>query len=429
MKIGIQTWGSTGDIMPFIALADGLIHAGHQVTLIVSSIDNRSYQETCETLGIGYRQIPAQIDFDMQEFAQRTFRMNSLQWFIALLEESFFPYEQEIYQAATKLVTEHDLVIGHHFLYPLKLAAKKHHKPHVSAIFCHMTIPTNASPPYRLPNLGGALNRWQWRVVNTGIDWILKKRLGRLWFAEGMPDFKYVFDSLLRSDLLNLVTVDPFLCSVNHEWQAVNQLCGFLNLPERAEHWQASPALQNFLAQGEKPIYMTLGSLQHSVPEWSMDLFIHAARLAGCRAIIQTSSPHYPADTQQDNVFFIGRHPYPPLLQHCAAVVHHGGSGTSHAITRSGCPSIVVCLIYEQLFWGDQLQRAGLAPAPLPAQHATAEKLAERIKTVMASTDMAKRAQQAKQSMSATQGVFNAVRLIEEANEVWRSTSGSGLAK
>ncbi|MFI3219851.1 MAG: glycosyltransferase, partial [Methylococcales bacterium] len=104
MNIGIQTWGSNGDIRPFIALADGLKNAGHNVTLVVSSIDNRNYQETCDALAIQYRQIPAHIDFDMQDFAQRSFRMNTLQWLIALLEASFFPYEQEIYQAAQQLV-------------------------------------------------------------------------------------------------------------------------------------------------------------------------------------------------------------------------------------------------------------------------------------------------------------------------------------
>jgi len=200
-------------------------------------------------------------------------------------------------------------------------------------------------------------------------------------------------------------------------------LCGFLNLPERAEHWQASPALQAFLDAGEKPVYMTFGSLQQAVPEWSMELFINAVRLAGCRAIIQTSSSNYPADTQQDSVFFIGRHPHQPLFQHCAAVVHHGGAGTSHAATLSGCPSVVVPFMDEQLFWGCQLQRSRLAPKPLPAKHATAEKLAERLKAVLYSADaieMAERAQYAKQTISPTQGVLNAVALIEEANEAWQ---------
>jgi len=47
MKIGIQTWGSNGDVRPLLALADGLQKAGHQVTLVVSSIDNQSYATIC----------------------------------------------------------------------------------------------------------------------------------------------------------------------------------------------------------------------------------------------------------------------------------------------------------------------------------------------------------------------------------------------
>lgn len=416
MKIGIQTWGSNGDIRPLIALADGLQNAGHTVTLVVSSIDNRSYADTCQELNISYRQIPAHIDFDMQAFAQRTFKMNTLQWLIALLEASFFPYEQQIYQAAQQLAAEHDLVIGHHFLYPLKLAAKKHNKPHVSVTFCHGAIPTSSQPPFRFPDLGRVINRWQWRLLDMGMDWALKKPLSRLWLAEGMPRFKHVLDSLLTSDLLNLVAVDPLLCPLSAEWQPVNQACGFLNLPEHAEHWQASTALQAFLQSGDKPVYMTFGSLQQAIPEWSMELFINAARLAGCRAIIQTSSAAYPADSQQGQLFFIGRHPHQPVFQQCAAVVHHGGAGTTHAATLSGCPSIVVPFMDEQLFWGCQLQITGLAPAPIPAKYVTPAKLAERIKTALESDDMAQRAQQAKHMISPIQGVLNAVALIEGLN-------------
>jgi sterol 3beta-glucosyltransferase len=422
MNIAMQTWGSNGDIRPFIALADGLTSAGHQVTLVVSSIDNRNYAETCQGLGIHCCQVPAHVDFDMQGFAQRSFNMNTLQWLMALLEASFFPYEQEIYQASLQLAATHDLVIGHHFLYPLKIAAYKHNKPHITVTFCHAAIPTVQHPPFQFPNLGRVLNRWQWWVLNELFDWVLKKRLSRLWFAEGMPPFKHVFASLLQSDLLDLIAVDPFLCPLQQEWQAVHQLCGFLNLPDHAEHWQPSDALQTFLQASDKPIYMTFGSVQQAVPDWSMDLFVNAVRLVGCRAIIQTSSSHYAPETEQDNIFFIGRHPHQPLFQHCAAVVHHGGAGTSHAATLSGCPSIVVPFMDEQLFWGRQLQKSGLAPAPLPAKHATTEQLAARIKTVLNSADMAQRAQHAKASILPSQGVANAVALIEACLTKTRSS-------
>ena len=237
----------------------------------------------------------------------------------------------------------------------------------------------------------------------------LKKRLSRLWLAEGLPPVKHVMADLLCSELLNLVAVDPFLCPYQQEWQALHQATGFLNLPTNAEPWQASPALQAFLNGGEKPVYMTFGSLQQAVPDWSMDLFINAAKLAGCRAIIQTSSPRFPADTQRGQLFFIGRHPHQPLFRQCAAVVHHGGAGTTHSATLSGCPSIVVPFIDEQFFWGRQLQIAGLALAPIYAKNVTPEKLAGRLLIALNSDAMIEQAQHAALVVSPTQGVKNAV--------------------
>ena len=412
MKIGLQTWGSNGDIRPFIALASGLKNKGHEVILIVSSLDNRSYLETCRTLGIDYLQIPEIIDFDMQDFAKRTFKMNTLQWLIELLNQSLFPYESEIYQASKQLAQICDVLIGHHFLYPLKIAALKSNKPYITVTFCHAAIPHKTHAPFRFPNLG-FLNGLQWRILNELFDWILKKPLSRIWFQENLPPFKHVFETMLTSDCLNLVAVDEFLCQARDGWSPVNQLCGFLNLPDYAEDWQPSEALQQFLLAGEKPVYMTFGSIQQAVPEWSMDLFIEAARLVGCRAIIQTSSEKYPAETQLENCFFIGRHPHQPLFKQCAAVVHHGGAGTTHASTLSGCASVVIPFMDEQLFWACQLEKAGVAPKPLPARKANAQALAERIKTVLQTPSMTEKAQLAKQAISPTQGVLNAVAMIE----------------
>ena len=92
MKIGIQTWGSNGDIRPLLALADGLQKQGHQITLVVSSIDNQNYQAICDQMGLAYRQVPERVEFDMQGFAQRSFKMHPLQWLRDLLDEAFFLY-------------------------------------------------------------------------------------------------------------------------------------------------------------------------------------------------------------------------------------------------------------------------------------------------------------------------------------------------
>lgn len=412
MKIGIQTWGSNGDIRPMLALADGLNKAGHAVTLVVSSIDNRSYQEICELLGIIYRQVPEHIDFDMQDFAQRSFRMHPLQWLRALLDEAFFPYEQAVYQAAQQLVADNDYVIGHHFLYPLKLAALRQQKPFFSVTLCHAAIPNPTAPPLSFPDLGHLINKLSWKLLDLAFNLALKKPLSRLWRQTGETPPAHMLTELLTSQQLNLVAVDPLFCPSFEQWETNHQICGFLNLTEDAQQWAIPDQLSEFLANGPAPVYMTFGSLQQAVPDWSMALFLEAVALAGCRAIIQTSSEDYPADSQLDQVYFIGRHPHQPLFKNCAAIVHHGGAGTTHAATQSGCPSIIVPFMDEQLFWARQLQKLGLAGAPLSAKTIDAPSLAQAIQTVLTTQSMKEKSRLTSLCMQSHDGVALAVRLL-----------------
>jgi UDP:flavonoid glycosyltransferase YjiC (YdhE family) len=67
--------------------------------------------------------------------------------------------------------------------------------------------------------------------------------------------------------------------------------------------------------------------------------------------------------TLPDNFLPIGDTPHDWLLPRCGAVIHHGGSGTSHSAARSGVPSIAVPFAGDQFFWAERLRQAGIAPA------------------------------------------------------------------
>ena len=417
MKIGIQTWGSNGDVRPLLALASGLKQAGHEVSMVVSSIDNRSYLAECRAMAIKYRQIPEHIDFDLEKFAQRSFRMNALQWLKALLDEAFFPFEEAIYQAARTLSEENDILIGHHFLYPLKLAAKQADKPFYSVTFCHVAIPDTHYSLFGFPNLGKAFNSISWKLLDLIFDWLLKKPLTRLWLEAGFKAPKHILTEHLTSQTLNLVAVDPVFCPSHHNWPVNHKVCGFLNFTEDTDDWVMPQQLSQFVEDGEAPVYMTFGSLQQAVPQWSMDLFIEAVEFAGYRAIIQTSSQQYPPDTVTDKIYFIGRHPHQPVFKRCAAVVHHGGAGTSHAATRSGCPSVVIPFMDEQLFWGRQLEHLGLAGKPLPAKRVTPKALAKALTRVLENGTYKQNAGLVSQAMLKQTGVDTAVCLIENADK------------
>ncbi|NOU12614.1 MAG: glycosyltransferase family 1 protein [Methylococcaceae bacterium] len=413
MKIGLQTWGSNGDIRPMLALAGGLQKAGHQVTLAITSIDNQSYQDISEKLGITYLQVPMTIDFNLLDFANRSYKMNTLQWLRGLLDESLFPSETAIYQTAKHLVADNDCVIGHHFLYPLKLAAMQHHKPFFSLTFCHAAIPMTSYPPFRFPNLGVYSNKLAWQLLDLVFNWALKKPLTRLWISEGQTPPTHMLTDLLTSQQLDLVAVDPLFCNFNREWTANHKACGFLNLTEDTVHWTLPNDLALFLQEGEPPVYMTFGSMQQAVPEWSVTLFLEAVKLADCRAIIQTELAQYTAASRLGQVYFIGKHPHQAVFEKCAAVVHHGGAGTTHSATLAACPSIVIPFMDEQLFWAHQLQALGLALTPLPAKKVNAKLLAKAIRRVLTVKSLQEKAVEASLIMQTHNGVAMAVQLVE----------------
>jgi UDP:flavonoid glycosyltransferase YjiC (YdhE family) len=357
----------------------------------------------------------------MEGFAQRSFKMNPLQWLRALLDEAFFPNEQVIFDAAQTLVTENDFVIGHHFLYPLKLAALLQSNPFYSVKFCHAGIANPLLPPFRFPNFGVYLNSISWKLLDLIFNWTLKRPLTRLWLQSGQIPPTNILSELLTSQQLNLVAVDPLFCQGNEQWSSNHQACGFLNLSEDERYWELPDDLLKFLDAGSAPIYMTFGSLQKAVPEWSMDLFLEAVEQSGCRAIIQTSSSRFMAGTQQPHVYFIGKHPHQQVFKCCAGVVHHGGAGTSHAATRSGCPSIVIPFMDEQLFWAKQLQILGLAGKSLPAKYVSANTLAQAIQNVLNNSHYYSTAQNASTTMQKQDGVGKAVALLTQQLTTVRS--------
>ena len=128
MKLGLQTWGSDGDIRPFVALAGGLSAAGHDVTLVVTSVDNKDYTLLSEALNFTIKHTghfdysPGQIDRFVN--TMRITR-NPLQQVKLIASYFFDPAIEHIYQKSIRLCNENDMVIGHFFVYPLSIAAKQ----------------------------------------------------------------------------------------------------------------------------------------------------------------------------------------------------------------------------------------------------------------------------------------------------------------
>jgi sterol 3beta-glucosyltransferase len=418
LRIGIQAWGSEGDIRPLIALGGGLVQRGHDVELLYTEIADRRYEAMGEALGIKVRAVASPVVKSSDEMYRiGLLAINARSPLIqaqVIVDHFFKPVQDEMLAAAIDLVGRSDLLIGHFFVHQLRAAAERAGKPEVSVTFAHTMVPSRHLKPAGVPRLGTAVNAFAWRLAGLAINWLWLPEINRMRRRLGVPACRDGMRDAWASHLLNLIAVSPALCPAPPDWPAWNRVSGFLGLPEA--HEPLAPEVEQFLAGGPPPVFLGFGSLMpvdSSHLTDSVAVLRDAARTAGCRAIIQAEVP--PEAYSADDVLIVRRAPHVLLFPRCAAVVNHAGAGTTHTVLKSGVPSIPVPHLSDQYSWAEELHHLGVAPKGLPRRSLTAARLARRITEAVGDPGLRRRARELQVRMQPDEGVNTAVRLMDEA--------------
>ena len=418
MKIGMQTWGSHGDIRPFIALAERLQGAGHDVTLLITCVDSAAYDDLASTEGVKIKTFASPVITAGQATtvaATAYTTRDPMAQMAAILRLCFAPAEDAMFEAAQRLCVDADLLIGHYFMHPLQIAAEKAGKPYVSVMLSHAAVPSDHTHPINVGMLGKTGNRLLWWLTKKLLNRTLNHYPNRLRAALGMPLTQDIVTQVWLSQHLTLLAISPQICQRQPDWDDSVQVCGFLDMPNHAVEGAMPAALDAFLAAGAAPLYMTFGSWMPKDIEGqtaALTLLTQAARLAGCRAIIQSLSAQACGFTSCERVLYVGAAPHHAIFPRCSAVLHHGGAGTTQAATLAGRPSIIVPHISEQQHWGQELRRLGIGARPVQRRSATPASLARQIALVHSTPAMTVNAASFGATMRLEDGVAAAVALI-----------------
>ena len=304
MKIGMLTWGSHGDIRPFLALADGLQNAGHEVHLVVFSLEAGTYDNVQSVAGAKIT-VLTPYTFSAEQaraVGQTAYKIRDpMKQMAAILRLAFAPVEDAMFEAAQRLCAESDLLVGHYFVHPLQVAAEHAGKPYVSVLLSHAGVPSDFVNPTPLSIGGKTGNRLLWWLTRRLLNRTLKHYPDRLRRQLGMAPMHDIVSEVWVSPYLALVAVSPQICARQPDWPETIQVCGFLDRPNCELEGVLPPALSAFLAAGEAPVYMTFGSWMPKDlrgQTTALRLLTDAARAANCRAIIQCSAwracSHFP---------------------------------------------------------------------------------------------------------------------------------------
>jgi UDP:flavonoid glycosyltransferase YjiC (YdhE family) len=417
VRIGIQTWGSEGDIRPFIALGHALARRGHEVELLYTEIAARRYEEVARSLGFTARAVASPVVADEQELFQiglkAIYARDQFQQGLWISRRLLEPVIPQIYEAGRELATRSDVFVHHFIVHGARAAAEQAGVPFITVSFAHMLTESRYIHPEGFPRLGRWLNAFGWRVARLALNQTLLKDMNRFRARVGLAPVADLLNDGWASHRLHLIASSPALLERPPDWPQWNQMCGFLALPSH-EHEALSADVDAFLARGPAPIFMGFGSLMPtSGPHLSdtIAVFTEAAAIAGQRAIVQCD-----ADLpSRDDLLFVKRTPHVRVFPRCSAVVHHAGAGTTHTTLETGSPSIPIPHVSDQFGWSAELHRLGVAPSPLKRTRLTAKALASRIRDTVGNAAMKQRAIAIQQRMAADDGPATAARLIEEA--------------
>lgn len=204
----------------------------------------------------------------------------------------------------------------------------------------------------------------------------------------------------------------PQVVPRGQDWPRNSRVTGYWFL-DSTPAWQPPGGLLEFLAAGPAPIYIGFGSSIMRRPHQMAQIAIQALESTGQRGLLALGDEGFDGDRLPPHVYRVGSIPHSWLFPRTAAVVHHGGAGTTGAGLRAGVPNIVVPFTNDQPFWGRRVFQLGAGPKPIPASKLTSGGLAQAITDAMDNPSMRAKAQALGEAIDQEDGTGRAAAIVE----------------
>ncbi len=401
MKIVLATSGSRGDVQPMIALSLGLIDAGHDVRLIGPPEKKQWAQDLgCPYTGLG-RDVTAFLDTIENPISIST----GLVFVNYVRSEIHTQFER-----LPQLIENADLVIGSSLMFALSsisesLKIKYRYIAFTPQLFPSVHHPFVAIKTQTLPKW---CNKLTWRLAKFtdrfNSTLIVNKHRNLI----GLPPIKDAWQHIFGKK--TIVASDSQIAGIPEDVLQSTIQTGYLHLrmPD-----VSNPELEDFLKNGTPPIYAGFGSMPPKDQAKHIPLLIHAARQLKKRIIISKFWNNASEVNPSKDVFFIKNFPHEYLFPKMAAIIHHGGAGTTATAALSGKPQVIVPHILDQYYHGYKVFKSGFGSPPIMRSKLTAKRMINALSYCFSNPDIQKKAKSVARTINPAESLHKAIRTIE----------------
>ena len=414
-RIVLTTFGSYGDIHPYMAIAAELRARGHQPVIATSEL----YREKMQTAGFDFVPVRPNIAPPQQQdqvMMEKIMEPKSGSGY--LLNEVLFPFVREGYEDLLRAVEGADLLLTHPISFAGPLVAQTTGIPWVSSVLA----PVSFFSAYDMP----APPFWQWmrhvRILGPRFVAAFLNQFKNFYKNEhyeqfrnelGLPDRGSPLFEGNYSPTLILVLFSELFAQPQPDWPPQARVTGFAFYDGRNE-LEMPPELTRFLDEGAPPIVFTLGSSAVWVARDFYRESIAAARLLKRRAVLLIGDDrNQPEEVLPTGMIAVNYAPFEALLARACAMVHHGGVGTTSQGLRAGIPTLIVPFAFDQPDNAAHAARLG-GSRTLPRAKYKAARVAKELDILLSRPDHATRAHEIGELLRRENGAATASDLIEQ---------------
>ena len=418
MKIVLTPFGSSGDVNPFVGIGVRLRERGHHVTVLANEhfcdlIESEGLEFDASSTEEEYRQL---IDHPDMWDSQKSLAV----LYGAILEKTLRLCEliADHYEPGSTVLAAPSLNIG------ARVAHDKLSIPLASVILNPILLRSmyspGRSPLLQVPSWTG---RWgiklAYRMIDRKYDQMIGEPLNQIRRSMELPPVRSIA-AWMRSPQRIICLWPEWLYERQPDWPAQAETTSFVHYDgvptvsgdeDRVSETPGQEALDRDTAGRDTPVVFTAGTAMSQGKEF-FAAAAEACAISGRPGLLLTQRPEQLPETLPEGVEHVAYAPFGELLPKAAAIVHHGGIGTSARAVEAGIPQLMVPHAYDQFDNSSRFALRGVS-AELPREELSAETLAAALDRLLGSSIIAERCKQHAGMVRSAEGLDRTCDLIE----------------
>lgn len=370
MRWLLSTWGSLGDLHPFLSLGKGLIARGHQVALV----GHPEWEIECNQAGLEFISTgePPRKPLIRDNPNLLSPKAGGLVSLKSLVEKEIAPSFEPTTEALLKHIPRFDVMIAHHLSFAAPMAAELTKIPYATVTLAPSVIPS----AYGLPGSNfKRVERGRWARIQHRLIWSVGRRLSRIMIDPKVNRLRQQFgaqavkDAMFadHSPILNLQLYSQHFATRPPDFTPEKQYGGFCYY-DPAEGTPLPAEVERFLNEGADPVLCTLGTAAvKAAGEFFLSTTAALQKLKMRGILLIGDESNRPANLPS-SIIAVPSIPYSLIMPRVRLVIHQCGIGTLSHTLRAGKPSIACPFAFDQPNNARRLEALNVAEVLLPRQ-------------------------------------------------------------